>query len=112
MSALSGIAETPTPQCAHFSATGGGPSGHSPFTGGFSRGTIGVDRQRRSAAPLYPELRAQVDAVMNRGGSLEDVEGLIEPLDTSAELKDALWLYAWSHEGHAEEEPRLGLVSA
>ena len=61
---------------------------------------------------MYAELRRQVEAIIQRGGSLEDVEGLIEPFDTSAELKDALWLYAWSHEGHAEEEPRLELVSA
>jgi hypothetical protein len=47
---------------------------------------------------VYRRLRAQIEALLEGGSTINEVEEqIIEPLDLPAEVKDALWLYAWSY---------------
>ncbi len=53
-------------------------------------------------------LREQVDEAVGRGADLHEVEErVIEHAPVEPEVRDALWLYAWSRLERDDEGPRF-----
>ena len=58
-----------------------------------------------SARPPFDLLREHVEALMETGESLDDVERAIDATDLPEDHRAALWLFAWSLAGRCEPRP-------
>jgi hypothetical protein len=61
-----------------------------------------------SVPPVFGRLREQVEALMEAGESLADVERAIDRTSLHEDEKAALWLVAWSLNDRSEPRPRAG----